>query len=98
MADGAATSTRSIDCPVSWCQGLLMDHGADGAPPDEWLHSDDGVELVHGAALYRWRKGTDSDNWDLVVGGNVLGSGSDLSLLAEKLRDIVGAVATLGHR
>jgi hypothetical protein len=93
--DEATTMGHRIECPVEWCAGSWIDHGGDGAGPNEWLHSDDGREIVHGAALYRSRRGTGEDVWEMIAGGHVLARGRDLARLAVVLRDIAGAVDTL---
>ena len=86
---------RRIDCPVAWCTGSWLDHGGDGAPPAAWVHSDDGIALVHGAALYRSQIGTGAVEWDLIIGGQVVAHGEHLVALAEKLSNVAGAVAGL---
>lgn len=91
----AAQLRQRFECPVSWCTGSWLDHGGDGTGPDEWLHSDDGREIVHGAALYRSREGAGPDMWEMVAGGQVVARGHDLARLAEVLRDLAGAVDTL---
>lgn len=30
---------HKIDCPISWCEGLLDGHGGDGESPERWYHS-----------------------------------------------------------
>lgn len=84
--------SNRIDCPIEWCTGSRLDHGGDGAEPETWVHSDDGTELVHGAALYRARTGTGADEWELIVGGQLIGHGVDLTVLSERLRDLADAV------
>lgn len=57
---------RRIDCPVEWCSGRWIEHGGDGAAPDEWVHSDDrGVELGCGATLLRDQLGAGPVTWML---------------------------------
>lgn len=85
-----------IGCPVPWCTGYVIDHGGDGSEPDAWRHSDDGTDLVHGAALYRSQLGAGPTVWEMVAGGATVARGTDLGLLADKLREIADAVAVLG--
>ena len=91
---------EAIECPIEWCTGHLLDHGGDGAGPEDWLHSDYGVELVHGVALYRSQVGSGPLEWEVVVGGATLAIGLDPANLARKLRDIAGGVESLNleHR
>ena len=85
-----------LACPVEWCTGYVVDHGGDGAEPDDWRHSDDGTDLVHGAALYRSQHGAGPVVWEMVAGGSVVAVGGDLAQLADRLREIADAVAVLG--
>lgn len=85
-------------CPIEWCTGRVGDHGGYGDGPEDWVHSDDGAEVVHGAALYRSREGAGPDLWELVAGGAVVARGADLRVLAVKLRDIAAAVEEVAER
>ena len=88
---------RRIDCPVPWCTGFVLDHGGNGADPDNWRHSDDGTDLAYGAALYRSQHGARPVVWEMVAGGTVVAVGGDLAQLAVRLQEIAEAVAVLGN-
>jgi hypothetical protein len=34
----ADLTARRFECPVPGCMGRALDHGADGAAPEHWLH------------------------------------------------------------
>ena len=87
--------TVRMECPIAWCNGDIDNHGGVGQEPSEWLHVDHGRDIVHGAAIYRTQKGSAPVRWEMVVGGRVVAAGADLAVLAEKLRDIAGAVEAM---
>lgn len=77
---------RRIDCPVSWCSGIWLEHGGDGASPDEWVHDDPkGIALPYGAHLYRSQMGAGPVEWSLTVDGD----GQRVNLAPASLTDYV---------
>lgn len=34
-----AAARTPVDCPIEWCTGHRLDHGFDGAEPEQWTHS-----------------------------------------------------------
>ena len=87
---------RRIACPVPWCDGRWLDHGGDGCAPDEWLHTDGGIDLPHGASLLRSQIGASPVEWSLAIDGD---SGSmsvyqdtDPATFAHRLRQIADAI------
>lgn len=82
---------------MSWC---VLSHPADNGDAASWLHSDDGTELLYGAALYRSQVGSEHEVWELVAGGSAVAVGEDLNILADRLRslaDAVGLMSGLHH-
>jgi hypothetical protein len=80
-----------MDCPISWCLGYINDHGADGAPPEEWLHSAEPMSLAGGAWIARERRGAGDDGWYVSIDeyGESVG---DLAPVIMSLRTIAASM------
>lgn len=86
---------HSIDCPIPWCAGDSATHGDDGAPPELWMHGDDGTDLPHGARLYRYQGGTGAPEYELWFPPGAFAYGDALPAAASKLRHIADALEVL---
>lgn len=92
---------RRIDCPVSWCAGRWLQHGGDGAEPEDWVHDEEtAILLPHGAQLTRSQVGAGPTEWSLLMPGD---GGASFSLepmspqaYAAWLRDIATAINASG--
>jgi len=91
--DARQAMARRIECPVAWCDGAWLDHGGQGAPPDEWVHTGaDAIDLPGGASLSRWSEGAGPVVWSLFIGAQAVADGTDLAAIAAQLRQIADAV------
>ncbi|WP_404433152.1 hypothetical protein LG299_02345 [Microbacterium lacus] len=93
----AAKIRRRIDCPVEWCAGAWLEHGGEGQPPEQWVHSDlHGFRLPHGATLSRDQEGSGPLTWLLHAewdGTSLLvRHGTDLHQIAAELRAMADAI------
>lgn len=99
--DWRAQLRRRIDCPVPWCDGRWLQHGGDGAAPDDWVHDEEyATTLPHGAHLSRSQVGAGPIEWSLAIEGD---GGSVFSLApmspgdyAELLEQIAAALRVGG--
>lgn len=73
---------RRIDCPVAWCAGRWLQHGGDGAAPEDWVHDEEiAMLLPHGAQLTRSKVGAGPIEWSLLLPGD-----GDASFSLEPMR------------
>lgn len=90
-------ATRSIGCPIPWCDGLASQHGDEGDGPELWLHGDGGREVGLDAHVYRYQEGAAASTYGLVMGtAVVVEDAPSLADLAATLRDMANAIEALG--
>lgn len=58
-----------FSCPVSWCAGVVWDHGGDGlTEPGDWLHTSDPLPLSGSLWAHLWSVGTGPEHWAVYTG------------------------------
>lgn len=67
VAELVELQRKRITCPVAWCEGRALDHGADGAGPDVWLHEGTDEPLHDVFTATRVREGSGPDRFSLSV-------------------------------
>lgn len=58
---------KRIACGIPWCVGRALDHGADGAGPEVWLHEGREEPVYDVLTLSRVREGAGPDRYSVVV-------------------------------
>lgn len=86
-----AALVRRIDCPVTWCDGRWMDHGGDGAEPENWYHAGD-FALQHGARVGPHREGTGPIVWSFALARHEVMVTDDLREVVQMLRAVADEV------
>ena len=97
--DERAELERRIDCPVPWCDGSWLQHGGDGAPPEDWFHEERrGIDLGHDAWLSRSQEGAGPIVWSFAMDRHNITESTDPCQLAQMLRSIAAGIEASIHR
>lgn len=78
----------SIDCPITWCEGLRSEHGGEGGSPDTWLHSGSDRALSDLALGFYSAEGSAGRSYHLALSVDADFDSAELSELATRLRTL----------